>query len=359
MPRRTPALAAALTLGTALAASTALAAWESLPDAPPIPADNPQNPAKIALGKALYFDPRFSADGNISCNSCHNLMAGGDDNRPNSIGFHDARGGRSAPTVWNAAFHSVQFWDGRAATLEDQAKGPVVNPVEMGMPDLDAAMARLKQIDGYAPMFEAAFPGDPNPVTAANAAKAVAAFERTLITPDSPYDRFVEGDYTAMTEQQVRGLVTFAELGCTACHSGPNFNGPALPTGTGFYQKFPTIPGSIYETKYDLTADTGRHDATGNAADKHLWRVPTLRNVALTAPYFHNGAVPTLDEAVRVMARTQLGKDLTDAQTADLVAFLGALTGEFPEITMPRLPSTPGRSVIPAGDAQASASPGD
>jgi cytochrome c peroxidase len=157
----------------------------------------------------------------------------------------------------------------------------------------------------------------------------------------------------------VRGLVTFAELGCTACHSGPNFNGPTLPTGTGFYQKFPTIPGSIYETKYDLTADTGRHDATGNEADKHLWRVPTLRNVALTAPYFHNGAVRTLDEAVRVMAKTQLGKDLTDAQAADLVAFLNALTGEFPEITMPRLPGTPGRSVIPAGDAQASASPGD
>lgn len=358
MPRRTPALVAgALTLALSLSASAAT--WQALPETPPIPADNPQSPAKVALGKALYFDPRFSADGNISCNSCHNLMAGGDDNRPNSIGFHDARGERSAPTVWNAAFHSVQFWDGRAATLEDQAKGPVVNPVEMGMPDLDAAMARLKQIDGYKPMFEAAFPDDPNPITADNAAKAVAAFERTLITPNSPYDRFVEGNFTAMTEQQVRGLVTFAELGCTACHSGANFNGPALPMGTGFYQKFPTIPGSVYEAKYDLTADSGRHAATGKETDKHLWRVPTLRNVALTAPYFHNGAVPTLNEAVRVMAKTQLGKDLSDAQAADLVAFLGALTGEFPEIAMPRLPGTPGRSVIPAADAHASASPSD
>jgi cytochrome c peroxidase len=350
-------LIAALSIGLVLSAPVAQSAWEALPDTPPIPADNAQNPAKIALGKALYFDPRFSAEGNISCNSCHNLMAGGDDNRPNSIGFHDARGARSAPTVWNAAFLSVQFWDGRAATLEEQAKGPVVNPVEMGMADLDAAMARLKQIDGYLPMFEAAFPQDPNPVTADNAARAVAAFERTLITPNSPYDRFIEGELTAMTEQQVRGLVSFAELGCTACHSGANFSGPALPVGTGFYQRFPTIPGSTYDTRYGFTEDTGRHAVTGNEADKHLWRVPTLRNVALTAPYFHNGAVSTLDQAVRVMAKTQLGKDLSDEQAADLVAFLNALTGEFPDITMPRLPGTPGRSVIPPADPELADNP--
>ena len=356
-PHKPALLAGALTLGLALSSPLALAAWEALPEQPPIPTDNPQNDAKIQLGKALYFDPRFSADGNISCNSCHNLMAGGDDNRPSSIGFHDARGGRSAPTVWNAAFHSVQFWDGRAATLEDQAKGPVVNPVEMGMPNLDAAMARLKQIDGYTPMFEAAFPDDPNPVTADNAAKAVAAFERTLITPNSAYDRFLKGDKAALTEQQLRGWVTFAELGCTACHSGPNFNGPALPMGTGFYQKFPTIPGSVYEAKYGLTKDTGRFEATGNEVDKHMWRVPTLRNVALTAPYFHNGAVPTLDEAVRVMAKTQLNKDLSDEQAAELVAFLNALTGEFPQMALPRLPGTPGQSIIPAGDAELAASP--
>ncbi|WP_058553654.1 cytochrome-c peroxidase [Thiohalocapsa sp. ML1] len=360
MSARTPVLitGALLAVAAALSASVAVGArWEALPDTPPIPADNPQSPAKIELGKALYFDPRFSADGNISCNSCHNLMAGGDDNRPNSIGFHDARGSRSAPTVWNAAFHTVQFWDGRAATLEDQAKGPVVNPVEMGMASLDAAMARLRQIDGYIPLFEAAFPDDPSPVTANNAARAVAAFERTLITPNSPYDRFIKGEHKAMTEDQVRGLVTFAEVGCTACHSGANFNGPALPMGTGFYQKFPTIPGSPYEAEYDLTADTGRFAATGSEADKHLWRVPTLRNIALTAPYFHNGAVPTLDEAVRVMAKTQLGRDLTDAQAADLVAFLGALTGAFPEIAMPRLPDTAGRTVIPSVSEPAQPSP--
>ena len=338
----------------ALAASLSLAlpaaAWEALPEQPPIPADNPQSEAKVLLGKALYFDPRFSEHGTLSCNSCHNVMAGGDDNRPNSIGMHDARGGRSAPTVWNAAYQSVQFWDGRAATLEDQAKGPVVNPVEMGMDSLESAMARLEQIPGYIPMFEAAFPNDPEPVTADNAAKAVAAFERTLITPESPYDRYVKGDETALTEQQVRGMETFADLGCTACHSGANFSGPALPTGTGFYQKFPTYSGSDYDGTYDLLADGGRFEVTGDQADKHMWRVPTLRNIALTAPYFHNGRVPTLDQAVRVMAKTQLDKTLTDEQAADLVAFLNGLTGEFPDMTLPRLPGTPNLSVIPPVD---------
>ena len=149
-------------------------AWEALPDTPPIPTDNPQSDAKVLLGKALFFDPRFSEHGTLSCNSCHNVMAAGDDNRPNSIGMHDARGGRSSPTVWNVAFQSVQFWDGRAPTLEAQAKGPVVNPVEMGMANLDEVMGRIKKIPGYAPMFQAAFPGEAAPVTIDNAAKAVA-----------------------------------------------------------------------------------------------------------------------------------------------------------------------------------------
>jgi len=331
--------------------------WEALPEQPPIPADNPPNAAKIELGKTLYFDPRFSEHGTLSCNSCHNLMAAGDDNRPNSIGMHDARGERSAPTVWNAAFQSVQFWDGRAATLEEQAKGPVVNPIEMGMESLDEAMGRLMKIEGYLAMFQAAYPGEENPVNADNAAKAVAAFERTLITPNSPYDRYVNGDETALTEQQVRGMETFSDLGCTACHSGANFSGPALPMGTGFFQKFPVYTGSDYETKYDLVADTGRHQATGNEADKHLWRVPTLRNIALTAPYFHHGAVPTLDEAVRVMAKTQLNKELSDQQAADLVAFLNGLSGEFPRLVMPRLPSTPNMSVIPPVDPHLNLNP--
>ena len=332
-------------------------AWEALPDTPPIPTDNPQSDAKVVLGKALFFDPRFSEHGTLSCNSCHNVMAAGDDNRPNSIGMHDARGGRSAPTVWNAAFQSVQFWDGRAATLEAQAKGPVVNPVEMGMANLDEVMGRIKKIPGYAPMFQAAFPGEAAPVTIDNAAKAVAAYERTLITPNSPYDRYVKGDKTALTEQQVKGMSAFAELGCTSCHSGANFSGPALPMGTGFFQKFPTFPGSTFEQKYNLVEDTGRFQVTKDEKDRHMYRVPTLRNIALTAPYFHNGQVPTLDQAVRVMGKTQLNKDLSDEQVVEVVAFLNTLSGKFPEQTLPRLPPTPNLSVIPPIDPHLKESP--
>jgi cytochrome c peroxidase len=324
--------------------------WQPLPDRPPIPADNVQSDAKVLLGKTLYFDPRFSEHGTLSCNSCHNVMAAGDDNRPNSIGMHDARGDRSAPTVWNAAFYSAQFWDGRAATLEDQAKGPIQNPIEMGMASLDEAMSRLIKIPGYKPMFEAAFPDENNPISADNAAKAVAAFERTLITPNSAYDRFVKGDKTALNEQQIRGMNSFAELGCTTCHAGPNFSGPTLPMGSGFFMKFPTYPGSAYDEKHALLHDTGRYQVTKDDNDKHLWRVPTLRNIALTAPYFHNGRVPTLDEAVRVMAKTQLNKDFSEEQVAEIVAFLNGLSGEFPDIAMPRLPLTPNMSVIPPID---------
>jgi cytochrome c peroxidase len=328
--------------GLALFAAVAVAGkWEPLPETAPAPADNPTTEAKVELGRMLYFDPRFSVTGTISCDSCHNVMEGGDDHRPASIGVHGVKGGRNAPTVYNAAFHSVQFWDGRAASLEDQAKGPVVNPVEMGMPNLDAALARLRAIPGYRPYFEKAFGGE-DPVTAENAARAVAAYERTLITPNSPYDRYVEGDQQAMSAAQVRGMQSFDELGCTACHAGPAFNGPSLPLGQGFFVKFPTHAGSDYVTTYRFMDDPGRYEATQNEADKHMWRVPTLRNLEYTAPYFHNGAVKSVDEAVEVMAKTQLDEDLTAEQVTDISAFMTALTGEFPQQTMPRLPPTPG-----------------
>lgn len=201
---------------------------------------------------------------------------------------------------------------------------------------------RIRLIPGYQPYFEAAF-GKGEVVTMDNAAKAIAAYERTLITPNSPYDRYVKGDKTALTEQQARGLETFAKVGCTACHSGPAFNGSAnLPMGQGFFMKFPTFPGSAYETQYNLTEDPGRYTVTEKEEDKHLWRVPTLRNLTYTAPYFHNGSVKSLDEAVRVMGKTQLNKDLSATEVKDIVAFLGALDGEFPQQTMPRLPPTPG-----------------
>lgn len=328
---------------TALAsAASAEGQWQALPDKAPAPADNPTTEAKVTLGKMLYFDTRFSSTGTVSCFSCHNIMEGGDDHRPTSIGVHGQVGGRNAPTVWNAAFNSAQFWDGRAASLEEQAKGPPTNPIEMGMKDLGATIGRIQKILGYQPYFEAAF-GKGDVVTMDNAAKAIAAYERILITPNSPYDRYVKGDKTAMTEQQVRGMETFAKVGCTACHSGPAFNGSAnMPAGQGFFMKFPIFPGSQYDTQYKLMEDTGRHVVTQKDADKYLWRVQTLRNLTYTAPYFHNGSVKSLDEAVRVMGKTQLNKDLSETEVKDIVAFLGALDGEFPEQSMPRLPPTPG-----------------
>ncbi len=330
---------AAILSGTVVTGSAAQ--WQALPDVAPAPADNPTTAAKVELGKMLYFDPRFSITGTVSCDSCHNVMEGGDDHRSVSMGVHGVTGGRNAPTVYNAAFLSAQFWDGRAATLEEQAKGPVVNPVEMGMPDLESALARVRAIPGYQEYFERAFGGE-DPITVDNAAKAVAVYERTLITPNSPYDRYVKGDKTALTAQQVRGMEAFDTVGCTSCHSGPVFAGPALPVGQGYFMKFPTFADNDYVSQYKLTEDSGRFEVTKSEADKHLWRVPTLRNLVYTAPYFHNGAVKTLDEAVRVMAKTQLNKDLNDDEAADIVAFLEALTGEFPQQTMPRLPATPG-----------------
>ena len=332
--------------GIALAAlSITASAFEVLPEVAPAPADNPTTPAKVELGKQLFFDQRLSVNGTVSCHSCHSVMANGTDNRPVSVGVFDKRGGRSAPTVWNAAFLSVQFWDGRAASLEDQAKGPILADVEMGMPSKEAVVKRLQQIPGYVTQFKSVF-GGKDPLTYDNVAKAIAAFERTLITPNSAVDRYLKGDKSALSAAGKRGMELVEKVGCTGCHTGPNYAGPAsLPVGQGFYQKFPTFP-SKYDKQYDLKADLGRHEVTHNDADKHMWRVPSLRNVALTAPYFHNGSVPTLDEAVRVMAKSQLNKVLTDSEVSDIVAFLNGLTGEFPAITMPRLPPTPNRTLL-------------
>jgi cytochrome c peroxidase len=235
----------------------------------------------------------------------------------------------------------VQFWDGRAPSLEEQAKGPLANPVEMGMASHHVLMKRINEIPGYAQMFKDAFGGEK--ISIDNAVKAIASYERTLLTPNSPFDRYAKGESKALSEQAVRGMQTVEKVGCIACHNGPNFAGPELPMGTGFYQKFPTFP-SDYDKKYHFSKDLGRFEFTKKAADKHMFRVPTWRNVALTAPYFHNGAVKTLDEAVRVMAKTQLNKTLSDQDVSDIVAFLDSLTGEFPKQELPRLPEIVNRS---------------
>ena len=322
----------------AVSLSVSAIEWQALPAKAPEPAANPTTPAKVELGKMLYHDPRLSSNGVLSCNSCHNVMGAGDDNRAGSIGVKDQVDGRSAPSVYNSAFSSVQFWDGRAPSLEEQARGPVTNPGEMGMKSWDDVVARLKAMPEYNKAFAAAFSGE-NSVTADNAVKAIAAYERTLITPNSPYDKYVKGDKAALTEQQVRGMNTFAEVGCVGCHSGPAFNGPQLPEGTGFYQKFPGNENGVLEAKYGFSNDLGRFEATKDASDKHFFKVPTLRNIALTAPYFHNGKVQTLEEAIKVMGTLQLNKDLSSEQVADIAAFLNGLTGEFPKIEMPRLPA--------------------
>ncbi len=311
------------------------------------PAQSAGNLAKVELGKKLFFDPRMSVDGTISCNSCHNVMAGGDDNRPNSVGVNGQHGGRSSPTVWNSGAMSVQFWDGRANTLEDQAKGPLTNPIEMGMKDHAAVIARIQQIPGYVEEFKKAFPKEvksEKDITIDHFASAVADYERTLITKDSPYDLYMKGNKKALNAAAVRGMTLVQSVGCTSCHMGSNFAGPALPVGSGFFQKFPVYPGSDYDKKYDLVKDQGRFEVTKNAADKNTWRVPTWKNVAVTAPYFHNGSVKTLDEAVKVMAKTQLNKELKSEEVNDIVAFLQSLTGKFPEQKMPRLPATEGKS---------------
>ena len=284
--------------------------FQPLPSLPPIPADNPQTKVKVALGKMLYFDPRLSKSKLISCNTCHNLSIGGDDNQRTSIGHKWQHGPRNAPTVLNAAFLKVQFWDGRAPTLEEQAKGPLTAPVEMAAsPEID--IRRVKSIPEYVKLFRAAFPGESDPVTFDNIAKAIAAYERTLITPNSPFDRYLNGDESALTEDQKEGMVLFVKTGCIACH-----NGPVLSDGNYY--------------KFQWNNDQGRYKVTQNPEDMFKFRTPQLRNVALTAPYFHDGTVDKLEDAIKIMAEKMLNKKLNDAQVWKIKAFLESLTGDVP-----------------------------
>ncbi len=323
------------TLALSASLSTAYA-WESLPTEAPAPENNPTTTEKVELGQMLYHDPRLSSTGTVSCASCHNTMLGGEDNRPNSMGVNGQTGGRSAPTVWNSAFNKVQFWDGRANSLEEQAAGPVTNSIEMGMKSWDDVVARLQTMEGYQSAFEKAF--GKNAINKDNATKAIAAYERTLITPNSAYDKFVKGDQTALTAQQIKGMEKMAEVGCTSCHSGPAFN------GAGMFQKFPLINNAYFEAQFHFKKDKGLAEFSKNNAYENLWKVPTLRNIALTAPYLHNGSIKTLEQTITIMAQLQLGKELNKQEIEDIAAFLSALTGEFPVQKMPRLPATPGVS---------------
>lgn len=278
--------------------------WQALPLHAPDPPGNPSTPEKIKLGERLFFDSALSVNGKVSCSSCHDVRQGaGVDGRQVSVGVFGKTGRRNAPTVWNAAFQTRLFWDGRAASLEEQATGPMINTLEMGMPSLRAVEERVASDRSYKELFERAFGSTLPIVTIERIAASIAAYERTLITPDSPYDRFVRGDTAALSQSQLRGMALFQSIGCVLCHSGANFSGSSVFDGTAPLRAFPALP-TPYDERYKLTADRGLVQSSSGPG---VWRIPSLRNVALTGPYFHNGSVESLAEAVRIMASAQLG----------------------------------------------------
>ena len=281
-----------------------------------IPGADKDSAALVTLGKELYFEKRLSKNGTQSCNTCHAVDGGraGVDNEPTSPGAFGKRGDRNSPTVFNAAFHLAQFWDGRAPDLQEQAKGPILNPGEMAMTSAPEVLARLQGETNYPPQFKAAFAGEADPINYENVAKAIAAFERTLITHDR-LDDFLKGQDDALTQTELRGFNIFLTAGCTTCHNGPLLGGNT-------YQKSGLVK------PYANQGDVGRAAVTKDEDDKFKFKVPSLRNIAVTYPYFHDGKISSLHEAVRTMASIQLGKQFTKEEEADLVAFLKALTGK-------------------------------
>ena len=309
----------------------------------PLPAvmsspDNPVTDAKVTLGRILYYDPRLSANQKISCNTCHPLDAYGAESKSVSTGFKNQQGKRNAPTVYNAAGHFVQFWDGRAPTVEEQAKGPITNPVEMAMPSHAAAVQVIASMPEYVALFQSAFPEDKDPITYNNMALAIGAFERGLVTP-SAWDAFIQGDQSALTDAQKSGFNTFAATGCQWCHAGPYVGGSA-------FQKLGVVKPWLNQS------DQGVYQLTKDDMDKMVFKVPSLRNIKKTGPYFHDGSVPTLDQAIRNMAVHQRGVTLTDAQVKSIEIWMESLTGQIPMsyIKPPELPKSTSQTPHPSGE---------
>lgn len=302
-----------------------LVMFQPLPEVAASP-DNEVTQAKVDLGRMLYYENRISKGEKISCNSCHKLDGFGQDNLPFSPGHEGKLGGRSSPSTYNAAIHIAQFWDGRAPTVEEQAKGPVLNPVEMGMPDADFVVKVLKSMPGYVEAFKAAFPGEEDPVTYENFGKAVGAFERKLMTP-SNWDAFLKGDKSALTDAEKKGFETFATAGCVTCHNGAGVGG-MMYNKLGLVKPWPGLK------------DEGRFEATKQEADKFYFKVPSLRNITETGPYLHDGSVKALPEMVKKMAEHQVGKTLTDEEVESIITFLKALKGTIPAeyVAKPELP---------------------
>jgi cytochrome c peroxidase len=308
--------------------------FQPLPESMPS-STNQISDEKVNLGRMLFYEPRLSKSQQISCNSCHMLDKYGVDGQPTSDGHKGVKGDRNSPTVYNAAGHFVQFWDGRAADVEEQAKGPVMNPVEMAMPSQKQVIAVLKSMPEYVEAFKKAFPEDKDPINYENMAKAVGAFERKLVTP-SRWDKFLRGDAQALTNEEKAGFNQFYETGCQVCHAGAYLGGNMYQV-IGLVKPWPD------------TSDHGREKATKNAADRMMFKVPGLRNIAETNPYFHNGKVETLEQAVSRMAEYQLGKTLNDGQVRSIVTWMKALTGEVPAeyIKPPVLPKSTGKTPKP------------
>lgn len=304
----------------------------------PLPADIgtaefPITPEKVALGRALFFDPRFSLDGTVSCSKCHQPALYGTDGLAKAIGAKSRDNPRNSPTVLNAALQFVEHWRGDRRNVEDQAVKALIGPPSFGQPDLNAAIAKIAAIDGYAAMFKKAFPNEQNPLTAENFGKAIGSYERTLVTP-SAFDAYLKGNARALSPRAVAGLERFISTGCAGCHNGGGVGG-------GMYQKF-GLQQDYWMQTGSAKIDEGRFDVTRDPADKYVFKVPSLRNVAMTPPYFHDGSVGKLSDAVRIMAQVQLGKTLAAGEVAEIVDFLNSLTGTLPEnfATAPALPAS-------------------
>lgn len=294
----------------------------------------PASPERVALGKQLYFEARLSKNQDISCNSCHHLDAFGVDGQPTSEGHKKQHGNRNAPTVLNAALHFRQFWDGRMADVEEQATGPIQNPVEMASSE-KLVVATLSSMPEYVDAFKKAFPADKEPITLKNVGIAIGAYERKLLTP-ARFDKYLGGDKTALTDAELAGATTFAQTGCPTCHMGPAIGG-------SMYQKAGLVK------PWPSDKDLGRFTVTKQEADKMMFKVPSLRNIEKTAPYFHDGSTATLDEAVRIMARHQLGKELKDDDVKSIVTFLRTLTAAPPTdlVAPPTLPKSTAKTPKP------------
>jgi len=300
--------------------------------------DNPVTPIKVELGKMLYHDPRLSKSGLFSCNTCHNIATYGMSNLPVDIGHKWALGPVNSGTVFNAAFYKAQFWDGRAKDLEEQAKGPILALEEMAMPSEQAAVDRIKSIPEYRELFSKAFPKDKDSVTYDNIAKAIAAFERTLLTP-SRFDKFLLGDKKALNKQEKKGLKLFVDIGCVSCHNGIALGGDFFKMG-------------VIKPYHSKSPSKGRYDVTKKPEDMYVFKVPTLRNIERTYPYFHDGQIWELDEAVKIMADIQLGKTLKEDEVKAILAFLRSLTGKIPKeaLVLPVLPPSTKDTPKPSHD---------